>query len=121
MLSTVYDDHSLFEAIFLRLVIYHLWYRFSIDTEVLHSGIVPKPKLWYRAIPIIHVFQLYNYYRHNLRHHISGLFDHKKNAIRIIVVIKRKKKIALYVVHTHVHNLIARYALIWTDIHTDCC
>ncbi len=23
----------------------------SIDTEVLHSGIVPKPKLWYRAIP----------------------------------------------------------------------
>ncbi len=24
---------------------------FGIDTEVLHSGIVPKPKLWYRAIP----------------------------------------------------------------------
>ncbi len=23
----------------------------SIDTEILHSGIVPKPKLWYRAIP----------------------------------------------------------------------
>ncbi len=35
----------------LRLVICHLWYRFSIDTEVLHTGIVPKPKLWYRAIP----------------------------------------------------------------------
>ncbi len=35
----------------MRLVICHLWYRFSIDTEVLHSGIVPKPKLWYRAIP----------------------------------------------------------------------
>ncbi len=50
-------DHSLFiyiifsSLIFLRLVICHLWYRFSIDTEVLHSGIVPKPKLWYRAIP----------------------------------------------------------------------
>ncbi len=28
----------------LRLVICHLWYRFSIDIEVLHSGIVPKPK-----------------------------------------------------------------------------
>ncbi len=36
---------------FLSLVICHLWYRFSINTEVLHSGIVPKPKLWYRAIP----------------------------------------------------------------------
>ncbi len=24
---------------------------YGIDTEVLHSGIVPKPKLWYRAIP----------------------------------------------------------------------
>ncbi len=36
---------------FFRLVICHLWYRFSIDIEVLHSGIVPKPKLWYRAIP----------------------------------------------------------------------
>ncbi len=33
------------------LVICHLWYRFSIDTEVLHSGIVPKPELWYQAIP----------------------------------------------------------------------
>ncbi len=36
---------------FLRLVICHLWYRFSIDTEVLYSGIVPKPKVWYQAIP----------------------------------------------------------------------
>ncbi len=24
---------------------------YAIDTKVLHSGIVPKPKLWYRAIP----------------------------------------------------------------------
>ncbi len=23
---------------------------YGIDTEVLHSGIVPKPNLWYRAI-----------------------------------------------------------------------
>ncbi len=40
-----------FVYFFFRLVICHLWYQFSIDTEVLHSGIVPKPKLWYRAIP----------------------------------------------------------------------
>ncbi len=35
----------------LWLIICHLWYWFSIDTEVLHSGIVPKPKWQYRAIP----------------------------------------------------------------------
>ncbi len=46
---------------FLRLVICHLWYRFSIDTEVLHSGIVPKPKLWYRAIPNTHDYVLQCY------------------------------------------------------------
>ncbi len=32
----IYEDHSLFY--FFSLVICHLWYRFSIDTEVLHSG-----------------------------------------------------------------------------------
>ncbi len=28
-------------------------YGIDIDTEVLHSGIVPKTKLWYRAIPTL--------------------------------------------------------------------
>ncbi len=44
---------------FWSLVICHLWYRFSIDTEVLHSGIVPKPKLWYRAILNIYLHEYY--------------------------------------------------------------
>ncbi len=44
----IYDDHAHFLffqfTYLLKLVICHLWYRFSIDTDVLHSGIVPKPK-----------------------------------------------------------------------------
>ncbi len=50
----IYDDLSKKKiqfTYFLSLVICHLCYCFSIDTEVLHSGIVSKPKLWYRAIP----------------------------------------------------------------------
>ncbi len=35
----------------LWLIICHVWYWFGIDTEVLHSGIIPKPKWQYRAIP----------------------------------------------------------------------
>ncbi len=35
---------------FWSLGICHIWYRFSIDTEVLQSGIVPKQKLWYRVV-----------------------------------------------------------------------
>ncbi len=31
-----------------------LFVTYGIDTEVLHFGIVPKPKLWYRAIPNLH-------------------------------------------------------------------
>ncbi len=37
--------------IIILIIICHLWYRFSIHTEVLHSGIIPKPKLWYWSIP----------------------------------------------------------------------
>ncbi len=49
--------------IFLRLVICHLWYGFSINTEVLYSGIVPKPKLWYRAVPsVVCIFIMHIYY-----------------------------------------------------------
>ncbi len=33
------------------LFVTYAWYQFSIDIEVLHSDIVPKPNLWYRAIP----------------------------------------------------------------------
>ncbi len=53
----------------LRLVICHLWYRFSIDTDVLHSGIVPKPKLWYRAIPSSYKTTLQSYlHNYKLKH-----------------------------------------------------
>ncbi len=57
------------------------------------------------------------YYRQNLRHHISDLFDNKNNLSNKK---KERQKIALYVVHTHVHTLIARLTLIKPDIHTDC-
>ncbi len=44
-------DQSLY--IFFSSLIFWVWLfvTYGIDTEVLHSGIVPKPKLWYRAIP----------------------------------------------------------------------
>ncbi len=51
-----------------RLVICHIWYWFSIDTKVLHFGIVSKPKLWYRAIPRVHR-KIVEYLKNNVPQH----------------------------------------------------
>ncbi len=57
----IYDNQITFYFFqfnyFFRLVICHLSYRFSIP-KVLHSGIVPKSKLWYRAIPNAYASEL---------------------------------------------------------------
>ncbi len=46
-------NHLIFFSLLIILVIFWLFVTYGIDTEVLHSGIVPKPKLWYQAIPTV--------------------------------------------------------------------
>ncbi len=52
----IYDDDQTLKFFFSSLifgVIFWLFVIYGIDNEVLHSGIIPKPKLWYRAIPTV--------------------------------------------------------------------
>ncbi len=58
---------------------------FGIDTEVLHSGIVPKPKLWYRAIPNSHTHT-----HTHLTHSLSHTHTHTPHSLTLT--------------HTHTHT-----------------